>query len=58
MGVGVGLVSFALMSTEILLTRLFSVVLWYHFAFFAISVALLGFAAAAVVVHALQDRFT
>jgi hypothetical protein len=55
-GPGIGCISLALMSTEIMLTRIFSVVLWYHFAFFAISVALLGLGAGAVLVHALQDR--
>ena len=54
--VGVGLVSLALMHTQIVLTRLFSVVVWYHFAFFAISVALLGLSASAVLVHVLQAR--
>src|SRR6266567_3861519 len=38
----VALVSFASLLLELALTRLFSVVLFYHFAFFAISVALLG----------------
>jgi hypothetical protein len=56
LGVGVGLVSLTLMSAEILLTRVFSVVLWYHFAFFAIAVALLGFSVAAIAVHAWQHR--
>jgi hypothetical protein len=51
-GLGVGLVSLALMHTQIVLTRIFSVVVWYHFAFFAISVALLGLGASALLVHA------
>jgi hypothetical protein len=33
------------MAFEITLTRLFSVTQWYHFAFLAISVALLGYGA-------------
>ena len=40
--VGVGLSSFAALLLELALTRLFSVVLFYHFAFLAISIALLG----------------
>jgi hypothetical protein len=32
------------MEAELILTRLFSVALWYHFAFMAVSVALLGIA--------------
>src|SRR5579872_1790215 len=39
---GVGLSSFAALLLELALTRLFSVVLFYHFAFLAISIALLG----------------
>src|SRR5262249_44956491 len=41
--------------TQIVLTRIFSVVVWYHFAFFAISVALLGLGASALAVHARLD---
>jgi hypothetical protein len=55
-GVGVGLLSVALMMAEIVLTRVFSVIIWYHFAFFAISVALFGLGAAALAVHLLQAR--
>lgn len=57
-GVGVGLVSLALMLTQIVLTRIFSVIIWYHFAFFAISVALLGLAASALFVHLAGDRLS
>src|ERR1700733_906280 len=39
---GVALSSFAALLLELGLTRLFSVVLFYHFAFLAISIALLG----------------
>src|SRR3954469_918916 len=42
------LVSFASLLLELGLTRLFSVVLFYHFAFLAISVALLGLGAGGV----------
>jgi hypothetical protein len=45
---GVGLTSFATLLLELALTRLFSVVLFYHFAFLAISVALLGLGAGGV----------
>jgi hypothetical protein len=40
--VGVAISSFAALLLELALTRLFSVVLFYHFAFLAISIALLG----------------
>jgi spermidine synthase len=39
---GVAVSSFAALLLELALTRLFSVVLFYHFAFLAISIALLG----------------
>src|SRR5256884_5318613 len=45
---GVALSSFAALLLELALTRLFSVVLFYHFAFLAISIALLGLGAGGV----------
>jgi hypothetical protein len=42
---GLALLSAAALAFEITLTRLFSVTQWYHFAFLAISVALLGYGA-------------
>jgi hypothetical protein len=39
---GIAISSFAALLLELALTRLFSVVLFYHFAFLAISIALLG----------------
>src|SRR5215467_325940 len=49
--VGIGLSSFSALLLELALTRLFSVVLFYHFAFLAISVALLGLGAGGVFAH-------
>jgi hypothetical protein len=49
--IAVALVSFASLLLELALTRLFSVVLFYHFAFFAISVALLGLGSGGVFAH-------
>src|SRR6266699_6774815 len=48
---GVALSSFAALLLELALTRLFSVVLFYHFAFLAISIALLGLGAGGVFAH-------
>jgi hypothetical protein len=45
---GVFLISFSILQSELILTRIFSVTLWYHFAFVAVSVALLGIAAGGV----------
>jgi spermidine synthase len=48
---GVALSSFSALLLELSLTRLFSVVLFYHFAFLAISIALLGLGAGGVYAH-------
>src|SRR5216684_1987067 len=52
--VGLGLTSFAALLLELALTRLFSVVLFYHFAFLAISIALLGLGAGGVFAYLLK----
>jgi len=49
--VAIGLSSFSALLLELALTRLFSVVLFYHFAFLAISIALLGLGAGGVFAH-------
>jgi len=53
---GIGLTSFAALLLELGLTRLFSVVLFYHFAFLAISIALLGLGAGGVFAYLLRRR--
>jgi len=45
---GVALVSATLLMTELALTRIFSVIMYYHFAFLAISIALFGLSASGV----------
>jgi len=54
--VGLGLTSFAALLLELALTRLFSVVLFYHFAFLAISIGLLGLGAGGVFAYLLKSR--
>jgi spermidine synthase len=54
--VGLGLSSFSALLLELALTRLFSVVLFYHFAFLAISIALLGLGAGGVFAYLLKRR--
>jgi len=54
--IGIGLSSFAALLLELALTRLFSVVLFYHFAFLAISIALLGLGAGGVFAYLLKSR--
>jgi len=53
---GVGAVSAAILMTELALTRIFSVTMYYHFAFLAISIALFGLSASAVLVYVLRRR--
>jgi hypothetical protein len=53
---GMGLCSFAALLLELALTRLFSVVLFYHFAFLAISIALLGLGAGGVFAHLRKNQ--
>ena len=48
---GVGCISAALLMTELALTRIFSVTMYYHFAFLAISIALFGLGASGVYVY-------
>ncbi|MCA9636776.1 MAG: hypothetical protein KC420_12175, partial [Myxococcales bacterium] len=48
--VGIFLVAQATLILEILLTRITSVIAWYHLAFFVIALAMLGMTAGAVLV--------
>jgi hypothetical protein len=54
----IGLVAAATIFCEIALTRLFSVVQYYHGAFLAVSLALFGFAVSGVFVFLRGERFT
>ena len=54
---GLFLTTLATLMYEIGLTRIFSVTMWYHFAFVAISVALFGMTVGALLVYLLPDRF-
>src|SRR5262252_8482816 len=54
--VAVGLTSGTLLMTELALTRIFSVVMYYHFAFLAISIALFGISASGVFAYAARRR--
>ena len=55
--VGVFVVALATLILEILLTRITSVIAWYHLAFFVISLAMLGMTAGAVAVFLLPRFF-
>ena len=53
---GVGCVSAALLMIELALTRIFSVTMYYHFAFLAISIALFGLSASGVYVYVARKQ--
>lgn len=54
---GLFLVALATLMYEILLTRIFSVTMWYHFAFMAVSVAMFGLTVGAIIVYQLPQYF-
>jgi hypothetical protein len=53
---GIAAISAALLMTELALTRIFSVTMYYHFAFLAISIALFGLSASGVTVFVMRRR--
>jgi len=55
--VAIGLVAGTTLALQVLLTRLFSAVLFYHFSFLAISLGLLGTGGGALLVSVLSNRF-
>ena len=55
---GLFVIALATLMYEILLTRIFSVTMWYHFAFVAISVAMFGMTVGAILVYVLPNHFT
>lgn len=56
--VGLFLIAMATLMYEVLLTRIFSVTTWYHFAFLSISVTLFGLAAGGIAVYLKPKYFT
>jgi len=56
--VGLFLVTLATLAYQILLTRIFSVTIWYHFAFLAISIAMLGMTVGAIAVYLFPSTFS
>ena len=58
MYLGVFLVTLATLMYQILLTRIFSVTMWYHFAFLAVSVSMFGMTIGALIVYMKPKYFT
>lgn len=52
------LVSLGTLMNEILLTRIFSVTMWYHFAFMVVSIAMFGLTFGAVAIYLFPQYFT
>lgn len=55
---GLLIVSLATLMYEILLTRIFSVTMWYHFAFVAVSIAMFGMTVGAMIVYLFPRLFS
>lgn len=55
--IGVFLVSLSNLMLELMLTRICSVVMYYHFAFLAVSLALLGISVSGICVYLFAKRF-
>jgi hypothetical protein len=53
---GLFLTTLSLLQLELFLTRIFSVTMWYHFAFMAISLAMFGLAAGAVLIEVVRKK--
>jgi len=54
---GLFFVTLSTLMYEILLTRIFSVSMWYHFAFMAISIAMFGMTVGAIIVYLYPEYF-
>jgi hypothetical protein len=54
--IAVGLLSACVLAYEVLLTRLFGIVLWHHFAYMIISAAMLGFGASGTALTLLKEK--
>jgi len=56
--IAIGILAACVLAYEVLLTRLFSMVLWYHFAYMIISAAMLGYGASGTALTLLKDRIS
>jgi len=54
--IAIGLLSACVLAYEVLLTRLFSIVLWHHFAYMIISAAMLGYGASGAALTILKEK--
>src|SRR5882762_10489231 len=54
--VAIALISAGLLAYEVLLTRLFAIIQWHHFAYMVISIALLGYGVSGTFLAFARDR--
>jgi spermidine synthase len=54
--IAIGLLSTCVLAYEVLLTRLFSIALWHHFAYMIISAAMLGYGASGTLLTLLRKK--
>ncbi|HYR05583.1 MAG TPA: SAM-dependent methyltransferase [Gallionella sp.] len=54
--IAIGLLSASVLAYEVLLTRLFSIMLWHHFAYMIISAAMLGYGASGTALTLLKKK--
>src|SRR5262245_48032017 len=54
--VAIALISAGLLAYEVLLTRLFAIIQWHHFAYMVISIALLGYGASGTFLAFARER--
>ena len=54
---GVSFIAMAMLLLEVVLTRLFSVSMFYHFAFMVVSISLFGLAVSGTFIYMKPERF-
>ena len=54
--IAIGLLSSCVLAYEVLLTRMFSIVLWHHFAYMIISAAMLGYGTSGTALTLLKEK--
>ena len=54
--IAIALLSACMLAYEVALTRLFSIVLWHHFAYMIISAAMLGYGASGTALALLKEK--
>ena len=55
---GVFFIALATLAWEVLLTRIFSATMYYHFVFISISLAMLGFGCSGIIVFLFPNLFS